>query len=127
VKRALFFLILVANTLCIGAEDRGDASSPRKRVSSVLQKSYWDIEAEEKQEKRRKKFRLGAASVRKSGQKAQRAATSSVRTTEGNRSLTSTPAPYKRPPEDSLLQIQPAKKAKLAEQTRRPEFLSQVG
>lgn len=120
-KSIFFFLVLIANTLCIGAEDR-DASLRRKVF--LQQKSYWDTEAEEKEEKRRKKFRLGATSVKKSGQKSQRAATNNVITTEGNTSLTSTPSPYKRPPEDSVLPIPPAKKAKLAEQARRPDFLN---
>lgn len=106
----------------MAAEDR-DASSSRKRVFLTQpKKSFFDTEIEEKEEKRKKKYRLGNTAVKNSGQKNQRAATNNMVTTEGNTSLTSTPLPYKRPPEN-ILQLPAAQRAKLAEQARRPGFL----
>lgn len=120
-KSILFFLVFIANTLYAGAEERDPGS--RKRV---LVQSFFDQEAEEKDEKRRKKYRLGSTSHKKGGQKTQRTVNKHVVITQEDRArLNNDPSVYKSPPQDDVLQVALNKKVEVAKQVRHPDFLHQ--
>lgn len=96
----VFFVVLTSiNTLCASSDDRERNRGSSNRAAPLV--SFWDAEEAEKEEKRRRKFRLGSP-VQKTGNKRRLPMQKTMTTTEDKIRLSKEPLPYNSRKNDEL-------------------------